>query len=299
MKNMKKLIIILVAAISSLHLSAQAVHEISAHAGAGLSTLSYKLSHGNRSSGFGGDFGFGYTYIINSERAVETGTVSYINWGIHSGIGLGLYNAKAKLNNVKTVTANLNDGEAVFNKFDLETTLSNYNETQNTMFLNIPVMGLFQMEQFYVMGGFKFGIPLNGKYKSKDATLTNRANYPDLGKEVWFETQTFRGLGEFIGRNYDGKIDLGVSVILGLEAGMKWVIADNLSLYTGMYFDYGLNNVVKGDNKPFINYPTNDPENFTTNSVLSSYVDSGKSSTFTEKANVMAVGIKVRLALEK
>jgi len=85
--------------------------------------------------------------------------------------------------------------------------------------------------------------------------------------------------------------------MLALEAGMKWNIADNLSLYTGAFFDYGLNNVVKGGKQAFINYTAKDAENFTTNSVLSSYTDNSKSSTFTNKANMMAVGIKVRLAL--
>ena len=298
MKKINITIVTMFAAIS-MQLSAQATHEFSAHAGVGLSSLSYQLSQGKRSGGFGGDFGFGYTYFINREQAVETGTVSYMNWGIHSGIGLGFYNAKAKLNNVKTLAKGLDDGEPTFSKFDLETTLSGYNETQKTMFLNIPVMGLLQMDQFYAMGGFKFGIPVSDKFKSKDATLKNRANYPDLGKDVWIETQTFRGLGEFNGKNYDGKLDLGVAVMFSLEAGYKWSIADNLSLYTGVYFDYGLNNVVKGDKQAFINYPTKSPENFTINSVLSSYTDSGKSTTFTDKVNVMAVGIKVRVALVK
>jgi len=271
----------------SMQLSAQATHEFSAHAGVGLSSLSYQLSQGKRSGGFGGDFGFGYTYFINREQAVETGTVSYMNWGIHSGIGLGFYNAKAKLNNVKTLAKGLDDGEPTFSKFDLETTLSGYNETQKTMFLNIPVMGLLQMDQFYAMGGFKFGIPVSDKFKSKDATLKNRANYPDLGKDVWIETQTFRGLGEFNGKNYDGKLDLGVAVMFSLEAGYKWSIDDNLSLYTGVFFDYGLNNVYKEANPKlsFVEYNTANPSDFTMSS-----------RPFTDKITPIAAGVKLRLS---
>ena len=297
---MKKITITLVTlfAAMSMQLSAQATHEFSAHVGGGLSTLSYLLSPGNRSGGFGGDFGFGYTYLINKEQVVETGTASNMIWGIHTGIGIGLYNSKAKFDNVKTITKGLNDGDATFGKFDLHTTLSNYNEIQNTMFLNIPVMAMYQMEQFYIMGGFKVGIPLSGKYKSKDPTLKNSAYYPDL--DNWIDgtdAPKFMGLGTFSNKNYNGKLDLGVAVMLALEAGMKWNIADNLSLYTGAFFDYGLNNVVKGGKQAFINYTAKDAENFTTNSVLSSYTDNSKSSTFTNKANMMAVGIKVRLAL--
>ena len=297
MKKLTITIVTLFAAIS-MQLSAQAVHEFSAHAGVGLSSLSYQLSQGNRSGGFGGDFGVGYTFLQVKERAVETGRVSYLNWGIHSGIGVGLYNANAKLNDVKTVTSNLSDGEDKQNGYDifnLHTTLSGYNETQNTMFLNIPVMGLFQIDQFYAMGGVKVGIPLSGKYKSKDATLKNRAYYPAL--DNWIDDLKFRGLGTFSGKDNNGDLDLGVAVLLSLEAGYKWSIADNLSLYTGVYFDYGLNNVVKGDKQAFINYDAKNPENFTANSVLSAYTDDSKSTTFINKANIMAVGIKVRVAM--
>ena len=300
---MKKLTITIVTlfAAMSMQLSAQEIkHEFSVHVGGGLSSLSYKLSEGDRSGGFGGDFGVGYTFLQVKERAVETGRVSYLNWGIHSGIGLGLYNAKANLDNTKTVIKDLDDGDDYFSAFDLRTTLSDYNETQKTMFLNIPVMGLFQLDKFYAMGGVKIGIPLNGKYSVKNPTLTNKAWYPELQNEI--DAPRFRGLGKFDDKSFDGTLDLGVAVMLSLEAGYKWSIADNISLYTGAYFDYGLNNVDKSNKKTFVNYTIekNNTADFTTNSVLASYSDSkNKSTTFTDKVNVMAVGIKVRVAMAK
>jgi len=294
MKNMKKLIITigLFAAISCLYLSAQSEHEISVYGGGGLSTMRYQLSQGNSSSGLGGDFGVGYTYFRVKERAVETGKVFQEHWGIHTGIGIGLYNAKAKLNEVKTVTSDLYDSDG--DRFNLHSSLSNYGETQTAMFLNIPVMAQFQIEQFYVMCGIKTGIPLKGKYKSKDATLTNEAYYPKW--ENWARTQTFAGFGSFKGRNSEGVFDLGVNVMLAVEAGMNWRLNGNLSLYSGAYFDYGLINVAKDAQLKFINYSDKNPEGFTANSVLSSYSDNSNSTTFTDKVNTMAVGIKVRLA---
>ena len=214
-----------------------------------------------------------------------------------------MYSSTAKLNNQTAITRGLSDGDQQLvqgkrvDLFDLHTTLSGYSENQKAMFLNIPVMALFQIEQFYAMSGAKIGIPVNGKYSSKNATITNEAYYTEL--DNWLTTQTFAGYGEFRGRDSDGKIDLGVSVALALEAGMKWGIGDKLSLYTGAYFDYGLTNVVKGGNTQFVSYNANSAENFTTNSVLSSYTDNSKSATFTDKVNMTAIGIKLRLALEK
>ena len=296
---MKRLIItiaILVAAMSGLKISAQGMHEFSVYGGGGLSTLNYKLSVGNASKGFGGDLGFGYTYLFSTVRVVETGTVSHKQWGIHTGIGFGFYNANTKLNDgVKTITSYLRDNEG--DRFILHTKLSAYNETQNTVFLNIPAMAQFQAGQFYALGGIKMGIPLSSKYNSKEVALSNEAYYPEF--KNWAETQTFAGYGSFKDKNYDGTIDLGIAMMLALEAGMNFDLSNNFSLYGGVYFDYGLNNIATSERLEFINYSSKSPEEFNANSVLSSYTDNSKSYTFTDKVNIMAVGIKVRLALKK
>ena len=268
--------------------SAQFKHEFSAYVGSGLSTLSYQPSLGVRSGGMGVDFGVGYTFFSAKERVTGTEKIFRELWGIHTGFGIAMYNASTSLDDMKTISKNEDDGEPSYSKFDLHTTLNNYKEIQRTVFLNIPVMGLFQFEQIYVMGGLKFGIPINGKYSSKNAKLTNEAYYPDL--ENWAKDQEFAGYGVFSGKKFEGNLDPGIAVILALEAGYKWYIADNLSLYTGFYFDCGLNNTIKTSTKKFIKYSNDRPADFTTNSVLT---------TFSDKTKVMAVGFKLRFAMEK
>ena len=289
--KMKKIIISIVtlAAICSLQVAAQAIHEFSVDVGGGLSTLSYKPSRGNRSGSFGGDFGVGYTYYRARERVTGTERIFRELWGIHTGLGIGMYNAQTNLDNQKLPEIKgLNDGDAVYSNFNLRTTLNSYTETQKTVYLNIPVMALFQIEQIYAMGGFKFGIPISGKYSSKNATITNEGYYPDLENSA--TTQEFAGYGPFRGKNFEGDLQPGVAVMLALEAGYKWRIADNLSVYTGLYFDCGLNNTIKDSAKSFVNYTNKHPKDFTTNSVLT---------TFANKTKPMAVGIKLRFAMEK
>ena len=263
-------------------------HEFSVYAGSGLSTLSYQPTLGNRSGGMGADFGVGYTYFKYIEKVTGTGRLYRQQWGIHTGLGLGFYNAGTKLNNVDAVTENLDDGEQTFSNFVLTTTLSGYDEKQKTMYLNIPAMALFQLDRYYVLGGFKFGFPINRKYQYQDATLTNIAYYPDL--KNWITDRKDRGIGEFKGESFTNNLDLGVVVMLALEGGATWRIHSNLTLYTGVYFDYGLNNLAKGGKKDFINYDLQKPADFTTNSVLSS---------FTDKVKITAVGIKLRIAMVK
>ena len=158
--------------MSSLYVAAQGIHEYSVYASGGFSALRYQLSLGERSGGGGGDFGLGYTYFRTKERVTGTGKIFQEYWGIHTGLGFGLYNAKASVDNQETIQKGLRDNDGPGDLFDLYTTLSGYKETQRTVFLNIPVMAQFHLDQYYVMGGFKFGIPLSGKYTSKNATLT-------------------------------------------------------------------------------------------------------------------------------
>jgi len=280
---MKKFIIILFAAMCSQYVSAQAEHEVSVNAGGGLSALLYKPSQGNSNGGAGGEFGVGYTFFSDKLQASETGTVVRAKWGIHSGIGLGLYGAKANVDNETAETEELTDNEG--HQFILHTMLTGYKETQRAMYLNIPVMALYLIEPYYVMAGVKIGIPLTGKYQSKDATLTNKAYYPQY--DNWLETQTFAGYGEFK-QNSKGPVDLGVTVMLAIEGGYKWQFNRRFILYAGAYFDYGLNNTSKSKQKQFVNYDRNNPSDFTTNGVMAA---------FTKKAHVMAVGVKARLAM--
>ena len=280
---MKKIIILLFAAICSLFASAQTTHEVSINSGGGLSTLNYKLSSGERNLGFGGDFGLGYTGMFGEHV------------GIYIGIDLGFYNAKAKLNGVTIVTGNLRDSDSKEendskgDRFDLYTTLNKYTETQKAMFLNIPVMAQFQTkgrQKFYMKAGVKIGIPINCKYSVSNANITNEAYYPDY--DNWLPMPAFAGFGSFT-KNSERKLKVGVAAMLALETGVKWSLGEKVALYTGAYFDYGLNNVLKDSHQPFVNYHNSEPATFTINSALPS---------LTDKMNLMAAGIKLRIAFK-
>ena len=290
------IIICLFFAANSLYVFAQKpAHELSAYSSLGLSSLRYELLQGTSSGRFGGDFGVGYTYYRTNERVTKTGSVYYSQWGIFTGLGLGWYNAKAKLNNGERISEGLKDNEG--DSFILTTKLSEYEEKQRVMCLNIPVMAQFSAGLFYAMGGIKTSVPLQGKYKSTVAALQNEAYYPEL--DNWLKTQTFAGYGPFKDQTYDGKIDFRINVMLSFEAGVNKSVSKNCVLYCGMYFDYGLNNVDKGERLKFINYSADNPKDFTLNSVLSSYSDNSKSVTFTDNIKAMATGIKFRVAFRK
>ena len=286
---MKKIIIILITVVSGIHVSAQ-TQEYSAYLGLGYSPLSYQLKQdASRSGGFGGDVvGLGYTYLFETiERVTESGTVQRMQWGIHSGIGFGFYNARATVSSGKTSSDPQIDDEN--DRFRLHTTISGYEEKQNTLFLNIPVMAQLHLsDKYYAKAGFKAGIPLIRNYSAKNVIITNEPEYIDIGAPLRDPNNLkFVGFGAFE-KSPKGKFDLGFTMMLALEAGMRFRVFSDLTLYAGVYFDYGLNNSLKTTKDTFVAYNITDPENFTINSVLTDYTD---------KAKIMAVGVTVRVAM--
>jgi len=271
---MKKIILIIFTAISCIGVPAQVSHEVSIHGGGGLSTLYYKLPDGTRLAGGGGEFGIGYTCFFNK----------YI--GVHLGADIAFYNAKAKLDGLKVVSSNLTDNEGDI--FDMHTTLSKYSETQKSMFLNIPIMAHIQTKRFYALGGVKMGIPLQCNHNASDVTIDNKGYYPEYNN--WITDVEFQGYGTFSNINSSEKLPFKIAASLAFETGIKYNFGKNFALFVGIYFDYGLNNIVKKGDHPFINYNTNAPANFTTNSAIPSLV---------ERINPMALGVKVRFAFIK
>ena len=288
MKLIKYIIIAVAGLMSCTALVGQSQHELSIYAGGGLSTLNYKTTIGDQKDGFGGQFGVGYQYFFTG------------NIGLNTGLELSLHNAKTTFGNVSDrYMAKDIDGQ----NFEFRSTVSNYEEKQNAMFLNIPIMLQYQFEgenKFYIAAGGKIGIPVNGKYKTSGATIKNSGYYPQ--EDLEHTTQEFLGFGTFTGRDMDDDVDFKVAFILSAELGMKWKIGDNLSLYTGAYLDYGLNDIQKDSRtKNFVAYNTANPKEFTTNSILASKfsMDGNTIMTFTDKVSPLAAGIKIRLAFSK
>ena len=252
--------------------SSQVSHEISLSGGGGLSAINYKLSSGKKNLGFGGEFGLGYSCIFIQKV------------GFYIGADLSFYNTNAKLDNIKVVTPNLIDNEK--DRFDMHTTLNKYKESLNAMFLNIPIMFHFQTgakHRFYAMAGVKVGIPISGKFKVSDATITNEAYYPDY--DNWLKNQEIAGYGTYKNMTSKRKQEFNISAAIALEVGGKWKLSEKFALYTGAYFDYGLNNIAKNNGFVKVTYIESKPAEIKTNSALAA-----------GKINLVAAGVKVRLA---
>ncbi|GHV66294.1 hypothetical protein FACS1894199_09390 [Bacteroidia bacterium] len=133
------------------------------------------------------------------------------HWGISTGLSAAYFNGKYECDSI-----------------GIYSTKDNilYTETHQLMLLNIPLMLHFETGKFYTALGGKIGFPLIATYKNELSPKKN-SNVPK--------------------QSGSGELELKPVFFASAEVGMKWPLSRNTSLYTGVYFDYGLNDIIKKD----------------------------------------------------
>ena len=313
--NLSIRLILILFVMGAVSLSAKTPYEFSVYGGGGYSTFLYRLPanstgftppplsgvkpqgmdviappdglyaiYGVSSSGISGDLGVAFTGFVAP------------NIGLHVGIGLGLCNISTNVDSLKTYTPECTlEREPHFNVY---TALFDYNETHRMFNLSIPLMLQFQTAPdqrswirnsdfnhgVYAMLGIKLNVLLSNPYESSVATGYNIAyQYP---YDNWGDTQEFAGLGKFKGKSTKGDVGF-IQTIFAAELGMKWRVSNKMYLYTGAYLDYGLNDPLKNSRKPTSEY------------IFEEYLQELSLLDFSDKTNLMTVGLKVRLAFVK
>ena len=266
-------------------------NELSIWGAGGLSTLFYDPSFGDLSLGLGGGFGLGYTFYFSK------------NFGILAGAELAFYNAKMKVDGLTDMyrVENKEKDHVGVQNVDYYSEFSNYEEKQRMTNVNIPIALQYQTNgkhKFFASLGFKLGIPVSGKYEVSDGSTFKTYGYYERWNQYIYNVP-YLGYGTFEGDGSKKDIDFGLSYMGTFEAGAKWRLSRVLSLYTGLYFEYGFNDVVDGHNDRFLAYNSANPENFTVNSTLTSqYTEDGKKpQSFTDHVSPMAAGLKLRLGV--
>lgn len=265
----------------------QSKHEISAWGIGGFSSLNYDSSLGERDNRTGMGVGIGYSYAITK------------NISINTGLEYASYKANYFQHELKDATYMTNDGT---DDFEFRYTVRNYKERQIHKTLNIPIMVQYQTEGDYAffgsLGG-KIGIPIKSEYSVTRLFMKTTGYYEQYGGLILDEPE-FMGFGLYgypEGREGNKDLDMKLAFMLSAEAGLKCKLYKSMSLYTGLYVDYGINDVRDNKNKEFQEYNTTNPENIIHNSVLASgYTSDGEWKNMTDKVIPISFGIKVRLA---
>lgn len=253
-------------------------YEVSAWTGIGLSTLEMKMSEERKENNGGGLLGAGCTYFYSP------------NVGLMIGAELSFYNAKLVLDHYEDAY-DTEDYDGT--EFEFRTKVSDYDEMQKMMTVNIPLMVQYQTSgkhKLFLAAGGKIGLPIYKKYNITIGSLVNSGYYPHENYE--YTTQEFMGFGTFTDRSVRSNLELKVTYMASAEVGMKWALGSTSSIYTGVYLDYGLNDINKytgtGLSRNLVKYNTPDPRNFILNSASSTNI--------VTKINTMAIGAKIRMA---
>ena len=258
-------------------------HEIMLYFGGGLSTLKYKVTAGKQTDGFGGHIGVGYNFFFSPGLALGT------------GVEFSLFTASFALDNTGTrfMTTDIENS-----LFEFRSTMENYKESQNVVMVHIPLMVQIQIgkkHQFYVAAGGKVGLPIRARYDNSATIIQNSGYYEKEDYE--YTTQLFMGFGRFTGNS--GSLNFKMSFLASAEIGVRWVMKDGYAFYTGIYCDYGLNNIVKQEtnSQQFIDFNQAHPSDFTVNSIITSqYYQDNDMQSFTNRIIPLTGGIKLRLA---
>lgn len=262
-------------------------HEFLIYGGGAMSSLNYISKEMNVNKGTGGQFGVGYNLFFSS------------SFGIGIGAEMSIYTSKALLDMLSEKYA---ARDRYNESFEFRSKVYNYQEEQRATYINIPLMLNFQssgVNRFYIGLGAKVGLPVSGQYKTSGATFVNSGYYKF--ENVEYTTQEFMGFGSFTGKEVKGDLSFKTACFATAEMGVKLKLHGGLLLYTGIYAEYGFNNILKNKAvRDFVEYNVASSSNFKTNSVLASQFDlNGTRTTFVEKANLLSVGVKIKIAFGK
>ena len=285
-------------------------HEFTINVAGGISTLNYKIDEATLKRGLAGNFGFGFHYFLND------------NWAIVTGLEVAHYRARINADTVKSANHIIfNEGEGWIEQCLMEYKFQKFEEKQNLLALQLPIMAKFMMplgesnHNLFLGFGGRLAYGLMANYKQSALGIEQRVLY-DF--EILFPEQA----GDPILHDaYEQKASLkfaSFNAMASAEAGIRWKLNDKLSLYTGVFVDYGLLNIAPKRTREALAIFTDtdqQTQRLTYNSILSAHapddytvVVGGQQVTFhrnengytnNNKVNTLAAGIKIKLAFGK
>ena len=255
----KQITLSIICLFLGVYASAQIKHEFSLSAGGGISTLNYKPNIG-KADLFGVD---------NLGGTVGIGYAFFFtnNVGIGTGGELALYRSKFSIDDTIIGSSKIR--------------LRDYEETQQALFVNIPLTLQIRAgnhHRFYLNVGGKIGFPVfndYNKYKIKD------------GYSIGIEPKN---------TGTTGKLDFNYALMATAETGVQWKLSRITSLYTGVYADFGVSDIMRDADKSqqFIDDSRPASDIRLSNSVLASSV--GNRPIVRGDVAPFALGLKLRFA---
>jgi len=233
---MKKPLIIGLLLLLYVNIQAQeASHYLYLNTGGGFHNLSYHLQNGNEKGSFGYSFNAGYGYFFNE------------HWGVQAGLGLQTFKPTATLTYQTGTPSTDTDGTT----YEYRTYYNNWQEQQRLLFLDIPLAAQYRQKlnekfQLLAAAGLKISIPVKTTYKTTGGEINTTGFYSQWNVELKDMPQhDFNNITD----QQTGNVSIKTSYSGFADLGALYGLSPRLDLYAGGYVNYGLNNVLKSDNK--------------------------------------------------
>lgn len=282
MKYMTKIKLLASFTLLSVALTVQGQHEMGFSVGIGPSSFKYENSKND-----GGIFNVGieYNYCFAP------------NWSVGTGLEYAFLRSKGYFGNIsEKQLSDVPEGLPEESAFWIENNVSEVKETQHADCLFLPLSLQYQTigtNKFYVRVGMKLGIPWDARYKSSIQSAFRRG-YSDYTGQ-YYEDMTSHGFIKSSGMLSEGDMKLKISYIGILETGVKWSLSPNINLYTGVYVNYGFNDIRK--NKPDVGLVLYNLENESLNIGDSVFQIKNGEKALLNKVYTLSFGLKMRIVV--
>jgi len=174
----------------------------------------------------------------------------------------------------------------------------------------VTPLGASNNHLFFALGG-RLGYALSGEYsQSAQSFEQTRLGYFEIVLPEQAVTTTHAGFNQNASLKFSN-----FNAMASAEAGIRWKIGDNFSLYTGVYVDYGLLNIApKRTEQALVMFTgmSGNNQNFAHNSILTAHAPDyytlvgGQQLTYhrnengyANRVNNFAAGVKIKIAFGK
>jgi len=288
MKTGKTVILIILVGLLSVNLYGQRNNlEIGLSGSAGLSALRFTTAAGVKPSHSAG-FAFGCDIAVLFTN----------QWSLRTGVNMASYNAFVffDLQETRNLTATPLGELPANSRFYMIAEYNRYEEHHEALYLRFLLMIQYRIpigtqQHFYVAAGIQTGILANSSYRLRSGDVVIKG-YSDFTMQ-YYEELTVHGFDIYSNIRSTSKPNFGIALFGAFETGMIWNLNEGMALYTGIFIDYGINDIRRGNltKEPIIH---NENGSHTFNSILFSQND-GK--PMTGKVQPIAIGLRLRLSM--
>lgn len=217
------------------------------YGGGGVHSFISNPENGSSSIGAGFLGGIQYQYFFND------------NFGLGIGAQVSKYNSKVVYDAYSFSEEGLTHPDNGMN-YTRNTEISEWTERQSMLAVEIPIQALYETP---MSGNWKFQaglgatliFPVSSTFETEKGYMKASGIFPEINPYTPIETPAKYGFGSFENAYSDANGDITnmKSFGLGLQAdlGFRYDFNQKLGLYTGLYFDYGVMNVIEASEQEY------------------------------------------------